>query len=422
MGECQSAPDKKLDQSVPGHILSMFRKSQYAGMECPRSSDSDDYRYGPCEFLEPDFTSKIVKKRLKLKDERQFQVYLSNKEQRKTFDPKDFVRLLDYDCGNLSIEESENYTYKYFIDCYFEHHPDDLRSNIKDRRSSGIQYSDSEMKQFQNFFLRAGAFLDGLKNRHGDLRPEFVCLDGVGNPLLIENLRDRPGTGAKLAFATESILYCSPIQFKSYCINVAKPKNEKAKDDVFAAGLILLEMGLLDSVQKIYNKEEGQVDANLLAETLENFEQRYSAVPDVVENLRRMLVVEEESRPTFKELLEKASRPQDSQQRNQAYGYQPTHQQQIVHNYNQPQYPTGYNFMQSSGFSNFNSNSKGSSNPLMGGLAGNQFGASPQPQFSSQQNHYPQTNSLAGAYQYNIGNGNPNNGIGGNQQFAGFIR
>ena len=320
--------DKERDMTIPDHLAQNFRQSQYCQTEYP-SSNTDDVRYGNCTFIEAAYDRTVVKRRIRVKDDRQFATFLKNKQERMNFDPNMFVKLLDYDSGAMPEEERENNTYKYFIDCYFEHHPNDLKNEIDERRSNGVYFSADELKRIMNMFIGAGTILDNIGSRHGDIRPEFVCLDTSGKPLLMDNVRDKAGTGGRLALVTEIDVYLSPLLYKCFSRNVVKYKHDKAKDDVFSAGMVLLEAGLLESVQDCYDKETGKFIPETLNNFLEKFDQIYSSDNDLCQKIRRFLVVDEADRCRFKELSNQGTYTQPKNtQANTHQGYGQQHQLQ----------------------------------------------------------------------------------------------
>lgn len=393
MGAVESN-DKEVDSRIPEHMTQNFRQSQYLQSNLPTSS-SDDDRYGLCQFLESAYDRQILKKRIRVKDDRQFSTFLKNKQQRMNFDSSLFVKLLDYDCGAIPYEESDNGTYKYYIDCYFEHHPNDLKYAIADRKSNDQRFSAQELKQIMNMLISAGTTLDNIGSRHGDIRPEFIVLDGEGKPLLMDNVRDKAGTGGRLALATEIDVYLSPLLFKCYSRNVVKYKHDKAKDDVFSAGMVLLEAGILESVQGCYDKETGKFKLDNLNELLEKFEQIYSSDNDLCQKLRRFLVSDEADRCRFKELAAQGGYVQPAMQaQSTGYGYQ------------QPsnQYAGGYN----SGYGQTAPQKPSYTIPSYG----QSYPASPQygqTYGSPQQSYHPQPAQTVNSYSsgYNSGYGSP---------------
>lgn len=352
MGNLESN-DKEKDMTIPSHLYSTFRKSAYADAEYPTSEKNDD-RYGECAFLEATYDKLLVKKRLKIKDDRQYQLFLKNREQRMTFDTSYFVKLIDYDSGAMPQDQTENDTYKYFIDSYLEHHSNDLQQDISARRSVGDHYSVAELQKLMDTFIKVGTVLNDCASRHGDLRPDFVIIDESGKYLLLENFRDKTGTGGRVAFVAESDLYISPILFKCYCRNVIKYKHDKSKDDVFSAGMIILEAGILDSVQGCYDRAKGKLDLDVHSELLERFEAIYGNSPQLCQRLKSMLAYEESDRCSFKEIgsMTAVSQPQKASQntgyqssgyqssgfQSSGYGYQSS-PQQASYGYNAPQSP-----------------------------------------------------------------------------------
>jgi hypothetical protein len=300
MGGSESS-DKGKDMTIGEHMPQMFRSSPYLDNAYPLTK-YDDQRYGEHERLEVSYDRQIIKKRIKVKDDRQFQTYLKNKQQRMNFDQNLFVKLLDYDAGPMHESEQEDGTYKYYIDCYFEHHQNDLRQEIDARISNSQPFSPQEMKEIIDFFTRTGSSLEAVGSRHGDLRPEFVAFNDERKPLLMDNMRNKPGTGGRLAFISNIDMYISPALYQHYCHNVVKFKHDKSKDDIFSAGLIILEAGIIESIQPIYDSEQGKVRMTILSEYIERFEQNYSSNPEFSQTLRSMLVADEVDRLSFKEI------------------------------------------------------------------------------------------------------------------------
>lgn len=320
MGNIESN-DKVRDMSVPDHIAQTFKQSAYSteGMEV---SNTNHDRYGPCQLIEATYDKVIVKKRLKIKDDRQYQLFQKNKQHRLSFDQNVFVKLVDFEAGSLTGEETEDDMYKYYIDSYFEHHNNDLAQEIGNRRSGDIYFSAAELEQLMDMFIRAGTTLNDLGSRHSDLRPEFVCIDdSTGKFLLMENLRDKTGAGSRLAFVAEIDLYLSPILFKSYSKNIIKYKHDKSKDDVFSAGMIILEAGLLDSVQSCYDRDTGKFRLENLAELMERFEQHYGGNHKLCQRLRSFLVFDETDRSAFQELSKQSGIVVTKQQSNPTTSY-----------------------------------------------------------------------------------------------------
>lgn len=85
-------------------------------------------------------------------------------------------------------------------------------------------------------------------------------------------------------------------------MKISKPKHNKHKSDAFSLGLVLLEAGLLKSIQGIYDKKKGTILQNELNILIEEFSNKYMRDYDLVQALRSMLVVSEFDRSGFTEL------------------------------------------------------------------------------------------------------------------------
>lgn len=72
--------------------------------------------------------------------------------------------------------------------------------------------------------------------------------------------------------------------------------------DVFALGLVLLELGLLLSIQSVYDKNGNQFNSFNLRKLLEKFKQKYENCPMLAQAVSLMLEEDETIRPDFVEL------------------------------------------------------------------------------------------------------------------------
>lgn len=135
---------------------------------------------------------------------------------------------------------------------------------------------------------------------HADLRPELIAvpfkrgqnfqiLDRLGDP-------SPPNQVQLNNFKSQKSLYMSPLVFRSLCCKQRKIKHNPFKSDVFSLGMVLLEAGLLDSVQNVYNRESADINENALVDNVERFFQRYSTSFILQEMLLIMLEFAEDLR------------------------------------------------------------------------------------------------------------------------------
>lgn len=115
-------------------------------------------------------------------------------------------------------------------------------------------------------------------------------------------MRDAQGKGQQTAFILNQDIYISPKMFKSLHMKIAKPKHDKNKSDAFSLGLVLIEAGILKSIQGIYDRRRGEINQNELHNLIEEFSKKYFGDYALVQAVRSMLVVSEFDRTSFTEL------------------------------------------------------------------------------------------------------------------------
>jgi serine/threonine protein kinase len=209
--------------------------------------------------------------------------------------------LFDFDCGNT--DDNEN---PFFVNTYWEYHDNDLEFDIKERRSNDAEFTGHELTAMVRSIVTANAFLQQKGMKHGDIRPSAIVI-GYGDQFkLFENIRDQPGKGQIYSMIAEEDVYTSPLVFKNLRRNVAKFEHNRAKSDVFSFGLCLLEAGLLESIQDIYNTDQGRISQTKLTDKIDQFDYRYGqAFPELAFTIKSMLQYDEYNRPDWLTLKEK---------------------------------------------------------------------------------------------------------------------
>jgi hypothetical protein len=135
---------------------------------------------------------------------------------------------------------------------------------------------------------------------HADLRPEHISvpIKQGQNFKLLDRLGDpSPPSQVQLNnFKSGKSLYMSPKVFQTISARKRKINHNPFKSDIFGLGMIILETGLLESVQGVYDKAKGQIDENVLVELVEKFFQRYPTNFILQEMILVMLEFSEELR------------------------------------------------------------------------------------------------------------------------------
>ena len=151
------------------------------------------------------------------------------------------------------------------------------------------------------------AFLEHNRMVHGDMRPSligvpllptdnFKLLDRLGNSRMPDQIQRNNIKDSKP-------LYMSPDLFHSIMKNKQKIKHNPFKSDIFAFGLILLEAGVLEPIQPIFNTTEKKINEQVLVKLVEKFIQRYPKDYTLQEGLMIMLEFQEKLRYTPIDLL-----------------------------------------------------------------------------------------------------------------------
>lgn len=146
-------------------------------------------------------------------------------------------------------------------------------------------------------------------------RPKYICLTEI--PLDIDNLNESemeeetqkfkyklcdrlnypllPEIAQMINISEQLPLYMSPHFFESIMRQDNVIKLNPYKNDIFALGLIILECGLLTSIQSIYDLENGQFNYGYLEEIKMRFYQKFD---DIIlrQIIEGMLDVKEETR------------------------------------------------------------------------------------------------------------------------------
>lgn len=107
------------------------------------------------------------------------------------------------------------------------------------------------------------------------------------------------------AIAHDLPLYVAPNIYTALCMRKKQmAKYSVVKSIAFSFGLVLLELGILQSVQSIYDKEKKEINKMNLNHLIGQFEQRYDRSPWLVDSVKKLLEIDESERLDLKTLKE----------------------------------------------------------------------------------------------------------------------
>ena len=176
----------------------------------------------------------------------------------------------------------------------------DLQKLIRSRQNSPW----SEQQLYNNFYqlIDALAYLESLNLAHRDIKPQNIFVTQSEN-LVIGDLGSLKVNSLQLHTIAGTPLYLSPllrVHFMQYQGGLSSKtcQHDPIKSDVYSLGLTFLQMASLEGVEDLINLQT-------LGVTIYN---RLCSLPYsnwTKELLSDMLQVEERSRPTFIELIQK---------------------------------------------------------------------------------------------------------------------
>lgn len=163
------------------------------------------------------------------------------------------------------------------------------------------------------------SFLEEGRMVHGNIRPELISVpvSKEDNFRLLDRLADPspPIQNQMNNFQNHKDIYMAPVFFTSFLSNSLKIRHNPFKSDSFSLGMVILEAGLLQSVQSVYNRNspDFQIDKQKLIFFVEKFISLYSQDEVLIEALMIMLEFGEALRQTPSELLDSIKYMQQTQ-------------------------------------------------------------------------------------------------------------
>ena len=152
------------------------------------------------------------------------------------------------------------------------------------------------------------SFLEEGRMIHGDIRPELISVPvhKDDNFRLVDRLSDpSPPINVQFNnFKNQKALYMAPVFFQSFINRKLMIMHNPFKSDIFSLGLVILEAGLLESVQSIYNRQTKDIDRQEMIRLVHQFVDKYPEDIILQEGLMVMLEFGEKMRQTPLEVIQ----------------------------------------------------------------------------------------------------------------------
>ena len=201
--------------------------------------------------------------------------------------------------GYYFYETSHN-SYKLGIISEYIHRNLNLEVVYRIREKQHLYWSEDKLLKIAYNLIDTFAYLEHIGICHRDIKLEDYQIKVIDFGESIENYDDEDEEN-QMATIRGTPQYLSPILWEAHVILKAKEaEHNMFKSDVFSAGLVLYQLAAMKDVGG-FNQKTPQCDGEvLIKEGLKQLSKSYSN--KLVEIIRRMLIFNEEDRPTFEQL------------------------------------------------------------------------------------------------------------------------
>ena len=198
------------------------------------------------------------------------------------------LRILDYSAS----KQNELCSTVYVLRQFYEYFTGDLKAEFITRHASNLGFNSVELAEILYRTVKADPF-----GNHGDICPTNMLYSKTPGSLRLVNKNDGLNCNVQ-AIATQKAkmianqaLYQSQTMYSSLKNKIAKFDFDCNKEDAFALGLVLLEMGNLSSIANIYDSTKKEIDKTILRRHIDDFHRKYGAstfLGQAVEGLTRI--------------------------------------------------------------------------------------------------------------------------------------
>jgi len=225
------------------------------------------------------------------------------KERMKLSHPS-LMAMLDYSCELLAEPQGP----KYRVIGYYEYLPSNLETLIAEKAKTNTPFNSTELLRMAEGVLAGLSYLKSFKMIHSDVRPRYISIPDnleTGTYKLLDRLGD-PLPPSKVQvnnYRKGRPIYFSPSLFEAIANHKPKIRHNPYKSDAFSFGLVLLEAGLLQSVQDIFNRESKVINIKELSKLQNAFAARYAHSETLKQLLYWLLNLDETERKDAKGVL-----------------------------------------------------------------------------------------------------------------------
>lgn len=266
----------------------------------------NDPRFGEISLIQnPSTRQFLAVKDKRINDKKETGKVIVNARKKMTNNNPYILSLIDYSVA----KQAELCSSFYLVRLFYDFPRSDLYREMQEREKNGQSFDDIELTHILYQTVQANSYLQSKGQYHGNIQPVNVAYkktEGVAQ--LIDMSEDANTQNQTKALQKNRLiaglhLYQSPTTFANLKKGNLNYSVDPNKEDVFALGLTLLEIGNGKSIQNIYSNPNKEVDLNNLNTHLTNFKAKHGADNALlVSTVDLMLSPDEAKRPNFTEL------------------------------------------------------------------------------------------------------------------------
>lgn len=261
----------------------------------------NDPRFGEISIVQNSQSKEFfASKELKFTDIKSLGVAVNEAKNRLGLKHPNLVAFHDYSVS----KQSELCSTFYILKVYYEYPKTDLKKELIEKTKKGEKFTGDELNGILNQQNQALNHLHSQGRFHGDLQPMMIGYNrDLNHTKLIDkfdlNTVEKLKLNQKNKLISGHNLYISPASLEGLAKGNLNYSVDPAKEDLYALGLTILELGNQRPINDIYDTKNKKMNLDALKNHLEEFGSTYGdSNPQLLRNVYEMTGVDSNSLAT----------------------------------------------------------------------------------------------------------------------------